>query len=199
MSASQNSTDVRLYFLMSSLCDAIDLIDRRSTQNSSEGSLPGEVVSYLQDQQQAINQELTRSQISGDLKSRWMEVEEHLTDLLRISSSVRPGSDSADGSGTLSWRGYVDEEDFVILQDDAVQIQNSKGRPAWNMSYDLSGPLPRGPVQMNIDQTAGRGRVEILERPSRWNDYRAVIRITDSEGGSDYYMFTLDWVSEDTQ
>lgn len=198
--ASHNSADFRLYLLMSDLFSAADLIYQRSIQNPDEGPLASDIAAHLTDQREKINQELGQRQIDGTLRSRWNEFEEALNELLRISSSIRSGTaDSANQSGTLSWRGYVDEEDYVILQDDAVQVQNSKGRPAWNISYQLSTRLPRGPVQMTLNQTDGRGRVEVLERPSRWNDYRAVIRISDPDSGSDYYMFTLDWESENIQ
>ena len=39
----------------------------------------------------------------------------------------------------------------------------------------------------------GRGSVSVIEQPSQYNNYTAVVRVLDPQGGYGYYDFDLIW------
>jgi hypothetical protein len=53
--------------------------------------------------------------------------------------------------------------------------------------------LPNRDVTVTVDQESGRGRVQVVQHPTAWNGYTAVIRIYDPQGGSSYYDFSAYW------
>jgi hypothetical protein len=48
-------------------------------------------------------------------------------------------------------------------------------------------------VRLHIDLHAGRGDIVVVQQPSAWNGYTAVIRIYDARSGAAFYDFTAYW------
>jgi hypothetical protein len=46
---------------------------------------------------------------------------------------------------------------------------------------------------VNVRRASGRGTVRLIEQPSPYNNYTAVIQIEDRESGSDRYQLEIDW------
>ena len=53
--------------------------------------------------------------------------------------------------------------------------------------------LPNRNVRLYIDRHAGRGDIVVVQQPSAWNGYTAVIRIYDARSGAAFYDFTAYW------
>jgi hypothetical protein len=53
--------------------------------------------------------------------------------------------------------------------------------------------LPEQDVNVSIRNSQGRGRVWVAQQPSARNDYTAIIRIQDPQGGFGYYDFRAAW------
>ncbi len=53
--------------------------------------------------------------------------------------------------------------------------------------------LPSRGVTVGIDRHAGRGSIRVVQQPSAWNGYTAVIRIDDPSGGASFYDFSAFW------
>ena len=82
-----------------------------------------------------------------------------------------------------------------------------RGREAWTQSafrtqggqrqpvVDRALPREDGTVRVRLE--AGRGNADVLQQPSRRNDYTAVIRIRDQSNGSDIYRVTAYWMDRD--
>jgi len=97
------------------------------------------------------------------------------------------------GPGRMSWRGRVDDYVELRIQGNRVRSIERGGAPTYNERASFSSPLPRADVRVEVKKRDGRGRVSLLEEPSRNNNYTAVIRIDDNKGGSDDYEIEMQW------
>lgn len=118
-------------------------------------------------------------------------------DPFRLSFSVDgAGSDQSDQwrrSEFMTWRGRVDDEVEIFVRGDEVRVRTISGKPVGGERVSFSSPLPRRDIRVEIRQIRGRGSVEIIQQPERFNNYTAVIRIRDKRGGEDEYEFELTW------
>ena len=97
------------------------------------------------------------------------------------------------GPGSMNWRGRVDDYVELRVQGNRVRSIERSGAPTYNEHASFSSPLPRADVRVEVKKRDGRGKVSILEQPSRYNNYTAVIRIDDSKGGADDYQIEMQW------
>jgi hypothetical protein len=108
-----------------------------------------------------------------------------------------PGRDggwaSAGGSGVVHWIGRVDDEAEVRIQGGRVETSNIRGDGTRDVRADLSGELPRRDVSVRVDDREGRGRVTVIQQPSAWNGYMAIIRVRDPQSGYGRYSFDVSW------
>ena len=107
----------------------------------------------------------------------------------------RPPRDDLDGrtSGRLRWRGTVDGETQLLVRRSDVESRALSGLPASATTFNFTSPLPRRAVDVRLEKKHGRGDIEIVQQPSRNNDFTAVVQIRDKKGGSDDYEFELIW------
>jgi hypothetical protein len=114
-----------------------------------------------------------------------------------MARELSPRRDSNRGRseeiGRMRWSGRVDDEAMVLVQGSRVSIRNVSGDRVKDEKYTFDSALPRADVVVRVEQRAGRGSVDLVEQPSRRNDFTAVIRISDKRGGSDRYEFELVW------
>lgn len=96
-------------------------------------------------------------------------------------------------SDSVTWRGRVDGESIIRFRSDQAQSQTVSGRGAFNERYQFTAPLPSRAVSVNLINTEGRGQIVILEQPHRANNFTALVRVFDREGGAGNYTFSLVW------
>ena len=96
-------------------------------------------------------------------------------------------------AGSMIWRGRVDHYVELRIQGDRVQSRERQGSPTINEAASFTSPLPRADIQVFVRKRAGRGQVGIIQQPSRWNGYTAVIAINDESGGADNYEIEVAW------
>ena len=87
--------------------------------------------------------------------------------------------------------------------DDVVEIQISgrrvdaitrSGVRVSDVNSNIrGGGLPNRNVNLRIDQRSGRGSIAVVQQPSSWNGYTAIVRINDSRSGAAYYDFIAYW------
>jgi len=97
------------------------------------------------------------------------------------------------GSGSLTWSGRVDGEIELEIQGNQVFERVISGRPVSSVRRNFTSSLPRRDVNVEVQLLDGRGNVEVLQQPSSRNNYRAVVRIRDSQGGADDYEIEVRW------
>jgi hypothetical protein len=132
----------------------------------------------------------------------WSEIQRTSDDLARELNvrqrdhdDDRPPRNDYDGrtSGRLRWRGKVDGETQLLVRRSEVEPRALSGLPASAATFNFTSPLPRRPVDVRLEKKHGRGDIEIVQQPSRNNDFTAVVEIRDKKGGSDDYEFELIW------
>jgi hypothetical protein len=128
-------------------------------------------------------------------------------DIYRITALWAPGVVNAEESygeiehagrpdvrnvGLLHWSGDVDRTVVVRWRGDRAMLETASGDTPRNVRADVSGiGLPARDVTLRIIQREGRGNVVIVQQPSSGNNYTAVIRVNDPEGGYGHYDFDV--------
>jgi hypothetical protein len=102
-----------------------------------------------------------------------------------------PGGGSS--SGTMRWRGTIDDIAQIRVQESSVEVSAVSGTPYTDGTYNFTSPLPYRRVTVQLNKISGRGDMRIIQQPSRENDYTAVIEIRDTNRGPSNYEFELSW------
>lgn len=105
---------------------------------------------------------------------------------IRLGGTGRP-------LATLSWSGWVDDDDVLVVRGQDIAIEHRSGRPVRGDKAVFSAPLPSRAVQVSVEKLEGRGRVAILEQPTAANDFQLKVHIDDPKGGDDFYRIELKW------
>jgi hypothetical protein len=94
----------------------------------------------------------------------------------------------------LRWAGDVDDALEIRIQGDRIDYRTLSGKSVRNVRADLArGGLPRSDVQVFVADLNGRGSVSVVQQPSSWNGYTAVIRVNDPRPGYGAYDFDVSW------
>jgi len=151
----------------------------------------------------AVLQDLLRNSGRYAFEPRyWSDIQRTSDDLARELNvrqgdrdEDRPPRNDPDGhtSGRLRWHGKVDGETQLLVRRSDVESRALSGLPARATTFDFTSPLPRRAVDVRLEKKHGRGDVEIVQQPSRNNDFTVVVEIRDKKGGSDDYEFELIW------
>ena len=94
----------------------------------------------------------------------------------------------------VRWTGHVDNALELRIHGDRLDYQTLSGKAVRHVRADfVSGGLPRNDVQVFVTDQTGRGSVSVVQQPSSWNNYTAVIRVYDPRSGYGAYSFDLGW------
>jgi hypothetical protein len=92
----------------------------------------------------------------------------------------------------LRWTGDVDDALEIRIQGNRIDYRTLSGKSVRNVRANLvSGGLPRNDVQVFVTDQYGRGSVSVVQQPSAWNNYTAVIRVNDPRSGYGAYSFDV--------
>ena len=96
-----------------------------------------------------------------------------------------PGRSRVPAGATLCvvWTVDVDEVDELTLRGKQVETVHVKGQPPRRSKTELLVPLPRRELALFARFRRGRGKVEVVQDPSRDNGYRGIVRVTDTKRG----------------
>ncbi|HQR31390.1 MAG TPA: hypothetical protein PLK30_01550 [Blastocatellia bacterium] len=93
----------------------------------------------------------------------------------------------------ISWSGRVDGRDLIYIRGNNLWVEHRDGQPVYEMNHHFYNSLPNRQCVVNVRQVNGRGNVRVIEQPSPYNNYTAVIQVEDRDGGSDFYNLDIDW------
>ena len=94
----------------------------------------------------------------------------------------------------LVWSGDVTGRVRIALKSGAAISQALEGGRVSNQHVDFIQALPaRSDLEPVVKILRGRGRVEIVEKPSDRNNYQLIFEISDPGPGADSYEVELDW------
>ena len=105
-----------------------------------------------------------------------------------------PGWDARAREGRCEIRVWVDNRAEVRMRGDSIFVHALEGARGRDEGSACSQPLPYNSVSgFEIRQSAGRSRVTLSQQPSRMNNYTALFKIDDRQGGGDDYAFEITW------
>jgi len=110
----------------------------------------------------------------------------------RIAKMTR--NDVPLGKGQCDIRLQVDDQIEVAVRRDMVSIRTLSGREARDDGSECNEPLPdRDFPGFNFEVMDSRNEIRLIDAPSRRNNFTAIVRIRDSDGGYGRYHFRLSW------
>ena len=95
--------------------------------------------------------------------------------------------------GSVEWSGTVDDVVQITIRNRNVRTRHISGRDYDDAQYNFRGRAPRQNVNATVNKEEGRGRILIIQQPSRRNNWTTIVQVNDSKGGADRYRFTLYW------
>lgn len=96
-------------------------------------------------------------------------------------------------SGSIRWRGRVDQTANIIISGSEVQTQDAAGTGISNVNFNINGYLARRPGSITASKRNGRGSVTVTQQPSWENDFTAIVQVFDPSGGADNYEVDINW------
>jgi len=96
-------------------------------------------------------------------------------------------------SGSVRWRGRVDQTADIIISGSDVQSQDSAGTGLSGVNFNITGYLAARPGSVTARKRNGRGSVTVKQQPSWDNDFTAIIQVFDPSGGDDDYEVDINW------
>lgn len=116
---------------------------------------------------------------------------------IQIRVGQKPGWDPRAREGQCELRVWVDHHAELRLRGDGIFVRTLEGAKSYDEGSACSQPLPYNSVRdFKLRQTSGRNRVQLVQEPSRMNNFTAVFSINDDQGGGDHYAFEVSWGSE---
>ena len=95
------------------------------------------------------------------------------------------------GNGKCTIEVVVDAAAEVEIRGDTAVLRTLAGQPASWRRFVCNEPMPQRPAEFRFSGIDGRGRQNLVRDPSR--DGVAVVRIEDSQSGSEGYTFDIEW------
>lgn len=139
-----------------------------------------------------VDQSMGATTVPARIQSQWTSIRTDLREMGMASTDTEFRT-NGQYTGQLRWSGLVDGTDNIHVQGSSVRINHLSGRQISNQNFDLDGTLPRTNVRLVLQKVQGRGELRILEQPNRFNNYTAVVQITDRATGAGWYEFVLSW------
>jgi hypothetical protein len=88
----------------------------------------------------------------------------------------------------------VDDVQEIRIQGRRANAFPVSGGSATDVRTSVSGAgLPARDATVRVRSYDGRGRVYVVEQPTAQNDYTAVLRVEDRQGGAGFYDFEASW------
>jgi hypothetical protein len=191
-----NRTDVEALYLTQEFSSAATLFRQMVMDHRPK--------TELRDAVELLSAQARNSERYAFARRQWDEMQRELGEIGRELNPERsPGGDddsrgidnegSAYMSGRMQWRGRVDDEVNVEVQRGNATVRTISGEPVRQSSFTFSSSLPQRRLSVELKKLKGRGTVDLVQQPSRDNDFTAVVRIRDNKGGADDYEFELRW------
>lgn len=104
------------------------------------------------------------------------------------------GSARETNAQSVVWRGTVDDTVELTIRRRNVSVNTLQGRQYGDGNFDFDGGgMNRNSEDVRVDKENGRGKVYIVQRPNRRNNWTTIVRIEDKKGGPDRYRVRVTW------
>jgi hypothetical protein len=191
-----NRADVEVLYLTQEFSSGVTLLRQMVSDHRPESELRNAV--------QVLLEQARNSERYAFARPQWDEMQRDLWEIGRELNLQRfPGAEYESGwrdnegntpmNGRMHWRGRVDDGVYIAVQGGNATVRAISGDPVKKSSFTFTSPLPQRRVSVELKKLKGRGAVELVQQPSRDDDFTAVVQIRDDKGGSDEYEFELFW------
>lgn len=93
----------------------------------------------------------------------------------------------------FEWTGRVDREVQVVMRGNDVWTNNVGQTEYPRARMRVYGRVPRDNGQVTVQLMNGRGDVDVIQQPSRSNNFTTIVRIRDRQSGSADYRLVAYW------
>lgn len=100
---------------------------------------------------------------------------------------------SVNAQTTMTWSGRVDDVVEVVIRGRNADTQTISGKTFRDGRARFDGRGGRRQGRARVNKEEGRGKVRIVQQPSRRNNYTTIVRVEDKKGSDDRYRFTVEW------
>jgi hypothetical protein len=101
------------------------------------------------------------------------------------------GVEARSGERLMRWTGSVDRDVRIVLRGANSTYSVASGAQPSGVRTNMERSIPRRDGYIEVHQRQGRGTVQVIQQPTRYNDFTAIVRVLDSEGSYGYYDFDL--------
>lgn len=103
------------------------------------------------------------------------------------------GSEARSGDRVLRWTGSVDRDVRITMRGTNAGYSVASGAQPRSVNSRVVRTLPRRDGFLEVSLRQGRGVVQVIQQPTRYNNWTAIVRVLDSQGSYGYYDFDLIW------
>lgn len=153
-------------------------------------------INELRDASSVINQLMSRMPGASLYYNLWLNVRVALNEVdrdLNMGPGGGPPVDTRPIIGQMNWRGRVDDRIWISLNGRNFSVRTLSGQNLGSGSGRLTSPLPNRNVEVSVVKRQGRGDVKVIQQPSRFNNWEAIIEIYDSGSGAREYELDIVW------
>lgn len=193
--STKSKNDLDSAFLASQIESSARLFEQMVRDNRRD--------SELRDAASIISDLVRRAPSYGSQSYNWNDLKRNFDDVQRSVGGYNSGGsggynndrneDNRPVVGRVRWRGTVDDEVQLIIRGNSVEVKTISGTEYRNGNYNFTSGLPNRNVEVAIDKKKGRGKAEVIQQPSRSNDFTTVIQIRDKDGGAKEYELDIYW------
>lgn len=101
------------------------------------------------------------------------------------------GSEARSGERVMRWTGSVDRDVRITIRGASSTYGVASGGQPQAVRTSMERALPRRDGFIEVQQRSGRGTVQVIQQPTRYNDFTAIVRVLDADGSYGYYDFDL--------
>lgn len=134
----------------------------------------------------------------------WRRISSLVDDINRELATFTPGGGGGGGGwtpptddrpviGRVLWRGMVDDRVQLVIRRDLAETRTISGTALGSGTYNFGAPLPDRNVNIEIDKKKGRGKIRLIQQPSRLNNYTAIVEVYDEGSGAREYEVDIFW------
>jgi hypothetical protein len=192
-SGNRNSrADVEALFQDQQLSSGAELF-RRMTRDRRPRSELQEATVSLTDMARRVDRYNRQRSLVSDIQRTITDIQRDLNFGGGIGGGVGGGGQGPYTSGSMRWRGTVDDTTQIKIQESSVEVSAISGSPYSDATYNFTSPMPYRRATVRLSKIRGRGDIRIVQQPSRDNDFTTIIEIRDGNRGPDSYEFELSW------
>jgi len=98
---------------------------------------------------------------------------------------------AAQGRQLFQWSGRVQQETYITVRGGSAKVREGRYESSGGVRLHTALPRDDGHVMVRLER--GSADVDVVQQPTRRNDYTAVIRVRDPQGGASTYDFDILW------